>query len=65
MHIDKEHEEIVVAKLPKCMYCDDDAHYDAKTIYGFWANMCFKHWKVYAYSKKLGLGIGQNLITKK
>lgn len=56
--------EVVVDKLPQCDFCHSKARYDAKTINGTWAYMCFFHWKEYAASKKLGLGIGQNLITE-
>jgi hypothetical protein len=54
----------IVDMLPKCDYCKEDARFDAKTLTGFWANMCFYHWKKYAASGELGLGIGQNLISK-
>ncbi len=54
--------ETVVEKLPKCDFCSCDARYDAKTINGMWANMCFAHWKEFAEYKSLGIGKGQNLI---
>lgn len=32
----------LVDTLPKCDFCGEDAAYDAPTIHGSWANMCFK-----------------------
>ena len=32
----------LVDKFPKCDICGDEAHYDSKTIYGAWANLCPK-----------------------
>lgn len=59
----KNKKELIVDKLPKCDFCQGQARYDAKTKNGTWAYMCFLHWKEYANSKELGLGIGQNLVT--
>lgn len=32
--------EAVVPELPKCDICGQEAHYDARTKLGFWANLC-------------------------
>lgn len=32
----------LVDTLPKCDFCEADAAYDAPTLSGSWANMCFK-----------------------
>ena len=53
---------VVVTKLPKCDFCENDARYDAKTFIGPWANMCGTHWALYGPGK-LGTGFGQMLIT--
>lgn len=59
----KNDKEVVVNELPKCGFCDHvDARFDAKTVFGWWANMCFFHWEQYAEYKELGMGKGQNLI---
>lgn len=65
MIINIKYNEVIVKKLPKCNFCESDARYDAKTLMnGSWANMCFKHWKLFAACKTLGLGKGQNLILE-
>ncbi len=60
----KNTKETIVSKLPKCDFCECNARYNAKTKNGPWAYMCLRHWKNYALSDELGLGIGQNLITE-
>ena len=52
---------VTVAVLPKCDFCDDQAHYDTKIpMYGSWANVCERHFKMHRCS--LGLGKGQRLV---
>ena len=62
-----DHTEVVVPVLPPCDYCvehgkDTPAHFDGKTVYGPWANMCTYHFREFGIG--LGLGIGQRLIVK-
>lgn len=53
----------VVAALPRCDFCADDAHYDVRTIFGPWANVCETHRTAYAAEPtRLGTGIGQRLV---
>lgn len=58
-------DEVKVKDLPKCDFCELRARYDAKTIYGVWANMCLLHWKKNARYPYLGIGIGQKLLVSK
>ncbi|ALY10885.1 hypothetical protein WILDE_104 [Arthrobacter phage Wilde] len=57
-----------VASLPDCDFCKHDdgvskpAEYDAKTIYGPWANMCGAHF-VERGTGTLGTGYGQQLVV--
>lgn len=58
---------VIVPELPKCDFCAEahhtnDAHYDAKTKLGPWANMCDGHFAMYGIG--LGTGLGQKLILK-
>jgi len=58
---------VTVPELPKCDFCsragiDEDAHYDGKTVFGPWANMCSVHFST--YGSGLGTGLGQRLILK-
>jgi hypothetical protein len=53
-----------VKELPQCDYCKEagevvNAEYDAKTKYGYWANVCKKHFNLHCIG--LGLGVGQKL----
>jgi len=61
----KPHTEVKVIKLPECDYCGRTFNemYDAKTIYGYWANLCPYHFGVFGTG--LGLGKGQKLILSK
>ena len=43
----------------KCNFCEGEAEYDGKTIYGPWAFMCFRCFE--AFGVGLGLGKGQKL----
>ena len=57
-----------LSKLPNCDFhinCGKIAKYDAQTTFGPWAYMCKSHFKEHAYSKKLGLGLGQELFLRK
>lgn len=55
--------EVRVATLPVCNFCQETAHYDAKTAMGPWANLCEQHFQTYAmYPLALGTGRGQRLI---
>ena len=48
--------------MKKCDICSAPAKYDAKTIYGSWANVCDLCFVMYT-SGELGTGKGQ-LLTK-
>ena len=37
---------VLMLKLPKCQFCEDDACWDGKTIYGPWAYMCNYHFSI-------------------
>lgn len=61
-----------IAYISHPKYCDfcriDDgedtiAEYDAKTVFGSWANMCEHHFATRAASSQLGTGHGQKLIV--
>ena len=56
-------DKVEVTRLPKCDFCDDgsDASFDAKTIFGSWANMCENHFFEYGFGR-LGTGYGQRLV---
>ena len=62
------HTEVIVQRFPPCDFCTQRgipyqaAHYDCKTIYGPWANMCEEHFR--AYGRGLGLGKGQRLVLE-
>lgn len=53
---------VTVDELPPCDFCPDGrpAGYDARTIYGTWANMCLEHLKLFGVG--LGTGKGQELV---
>lgn len=58
---------VSVPELPDCDFCKEQgvtskAHYDGKTVFGPWANMCNEHYVTYGLG--LGTGIGQRLILK-
>lgn len=59
----KKHEFVLVAKLRNCDICirSRRARYDACCYFGHWANLCTQHFRV--YDGKLGLGVGQIMIT--
>ena len=48
------------SQLPQCDFCEDEAKYDARTLFGPWANMCESDFQQYGVGK-LGLGYGQSL----
>lgn len=54
----------VLPSLPKCDFCDQEALYDFKTNHGPWAYGCEVHWQAYRAVSRLGLGIGQLLVTE-
>lgn len=61
-------ETAYVAKLPNCDFCKEQgteraAEYDAKTLFGPWANMCTEHFLLRAASQQLGTGRGQKLVV--
>jgi NAD-dependent SIR2 family protein deacetylase len=58
------HTQAVVLELPRCDICQDstEASYDAKTWLGPWAYLCELHFRTHAPGK-LGLGVGQRLVT--
>lgn len=57
-----DHKSVKVASLPKCDACGNStlAHYDCKTVFGPWANLCDAHFSEYGIG--LGLGYGQELV---
>jgi hypothetical protein len=48
---------ILVKEFPKCDVCSREAHYDAKTYLGFWANLCPECME--ALGIGIGMGVGQ------
>jgi hypothetical protein len=54
---------VEVTVIPLCDFCgENDAAYDAVTIYGPWANQCQDCFDLHGVG--LGLGRGQKLTTK-
>jgi len=51
-----------VSNLPQCDFCPEEAHYDGKTVMGYWANMCPLHFR--QYGTGLGTGRGQELVVR-
>ena len=61
--------QVTVPVLPNCDLCQQNgqettAQYDAKTVFGPWANLCHNHWLVFAAFPTLGTGKGQKLVVK-
>ena len=54
--------ETFVSKFPRCDFCGQEAHYDAKTKSGPWAYMCEQCFKTQGVG--LGLGMGQKLMLR-
>lgn len=61
--------ETIVDEIPKCDFArlhsaslDTAATVDGKTMFGFWANMCEQHFRIYGVG--LGLGKGQRLVLR-
>lgn len=55
-----DYTEVNVAFIPRCDICsENDAAYDALTIYGPWANQCQGCFDLHGLG--LGLGLGQKL----
>lgn len=52
-----------VRDFPICNFCGQEAHYDARTKQGPWANMCDECFKM--YGRGLGPGRGQKLLISK
>jgi len=50
----------IVAKRPKCDFCDNEALYDARTHRGPWAFLCEKHFQEHGVG--LGIGKGQKMV---
>ena len=52
-------------EVPPCDFCNMPAHVNAVTsVAGHaWADMCFKHWELQGYYKKLGK-LGKLLIAR-
>lgn len=59
----RAHTSVEVSELPQCDFCQKQASYDGKTVFGPWASMCEAHFK--ANGVGVGLGKGQKLILKK
>jgi hypothetical protein len=60
--------EVTVTQLPTCDICKADgmqvdAEYDAKTVFGPWANMCRRCYVTYGPGR-LGTGYGQRLVLR-
>lgn len=55
-------ETAVVEVLPSCDVCKEQATYDAKTVFGAWANLCQTCFN--SFGIKLGLGYGQRLVVR-
>lgn len=55
------HTKVDVPELPDCDFCGDVAHYDGKTKFGPWANMCLNCFRTHGVG--LGLGQGQELVV--
>ncbi len=55
-------EQVEVAKLPGCDFCNLQGRYDGMTTWGKWANMCSIHFA--AVGVGLGTGKGQRLVLK-
>lgn len=53
---------VKVARIPPCDICGEDAIFDAKTMYGPWANLCHKHFK--QQGCRVGPGFGQALVVE-
>lgn len=53
-------DKVIMDKYPRCDFCDEDAHYEAKTNMGLWAYMCDSHYKEHGIG--LGTGRGQIII---
>jgi hypothetical protein len=53
---------VEVAQLPTCDFCPGKASYDAKTLFGPWANMCQIHFDHHT-TGQLGTGFGQKLVA--
>jgi len=60
--MDKDLTQVRVRYLPKCDFCKEEAHYDFRTIYGYWAYGCERHFKRLGGS--LGTGKGQQLLKE-
>lgn len=58
-----KHQFMLVHRLKTCDICikPRPARYDACCYFGHWANVCRQHFR--AYDGKLGLGVGQIMIT--
>lgn len=54
----------VVSSLPRCDFCGAEAHYDFQTHRGSWAYGCDQHWVEWRATIRLGLGVGQLLVTE-
>ncbi|GAI16749.1 unnamed protein product [marine sediment metagenome] len=55
--------EVYVQELPKCSFCDAQALYNGRTIFGAWGYMCEGHFQLYGIG--LGTGKGQKLRPRK
>ena len=59
----------VVAVLPSCDWCaaggkpESLARYDFRTSTGQWGNGCAAHFRIWSPTGRLGVGIGQRLVT--
>ena len=62
-----DHTKVIVSRLPDCDICSVKglvrlAHYDIRTPFGAWANVCEEHYE--SMGTGLGLGLGQELVLE-
>lgn len=62
-------ERIEITEPKFCDFCEKagkkvKANYDARTVFGSWANMCARCWREFGIGK-LGTGYGQRLVLRR
>lgn len=55
--------QVTVSYLPTCNFCTNLSGYDARTVFGPWANLCEEHFLTMSEGR-LGTGYGQKLILE-
>jgi hypothetical protein len=56
--------EVTIHEERSCDFCGETAEYDARTIFGPWANMCQECFDGKGIGQ-LGTGFGQRLVLSK